>query len=569
MELKSTFTHLHYERPDLDSLLAQIEERRVALEQAGSAAEQYDHWQEINALSADWHTAETLAHIRHSINSLDPFYKEEQDFYDAVSPRVQEIKVKLYRTLLGSPFRAELEETVGDHVFRMAELELKTFSPEVMDLLAQENRLVSEYNALRAAAQIEFRGQKLTLAQITPYTQDADPGVRREAIQKSTAFYAENLEAFDRIFDELVKLRTEIAHRLGYENYLALGYARMGRLDYGPKDVAGYREAVLKYIVPVAKKLRQRQAKRIGVKTLNFYDEGYEYPTGNPKPIGTEQEMLKHAQKMYHELAPEAGEFFDFMLEHELMDLQARTGKRGGGYCTFLINYRAPFIFSNFNGTAHDVEVLTHEAGHAFQVYRSRNAILPEYIWPTMESAEIHSMSMEFLTWPWMKPFFGESTQRFYFSHLAQSLNFIPYGCLVDHFQEEVYTHPELTPAERRQTWRRLEKKYLPHRRYEDLTVLEEGAFWFRQLHIYNMPLYYIDYTLAQVCAFQFWKLSRENRQQAWQQYLALCNAGGRYPFRKLVEIAGLRNPLDEGTLPAVVDEIAQYLDSVQEKELL
>jgi M3 family oligoendopeptidase len=300
---------------------------------------------------------------------------------------------------------------------------------------------------------------------------------------------------------------------------------------------------------------------------MKSYDLALSFLTGNPKPQGDRAWQVDKATKMYDAMSKETSEFFHFMLDHELLELDSKPGKEGGGYCTYLPDYRAPFIFANFNGTSHDVDVLTHEAGHAFQVYQSRDHI-PEYRWPTMESAEIHSMSMEFLAWPWIHEFFIDDTPKYKFTHLAGALSFLPYGVLVDEFQHHIYEKPEMTPEERKALWRRLEKKYLPFKDYDDDTFLERGTFWFRQGHIFGAPFYYIDYTLAQVCAFQYWVMAQQDHDKAFASYLALCKLGGSKSFVELLESANLQNPFKSGTVKAIIQPIKAYLDGIDDTKL-
>jgi M3 family oligoendopeptidase len=354
-----------------------------------------------------------------------------------------------------------------------------------------------------------------------------------------------------------------MAEKLGYDNFVQMGYERMNRTDYDSKMVANYREEIRKHVVPLASKLLKAQAKRIGVDKLMHYDISYKYPDGNPNPKGNPEWILAKAAQMYKELSPETHEFFTFMQEKELMDLVAKPGKAPGGYCTYIGGMRAPYIFSNFNGTSGDIDVLTHEAGHAFQVYQSRDFSIPEYQWPTMEACEIHSMSMEFLTWPWMKSFFEEDVDKYYEAHLSSALLFLPYGVAVDEFQHEVYEHPQWTPAQRNESWLSIQKKYLPEWDVTEDSFLSSGGFWQKQAHIFEMPFYYIDYTLAQVCALQFWKRSRENKGLAWSDYLRLCKAGGSLSFLELVDLAGLKSPFEAGTVAEVVGEAEQYLEIV------
>jgi M3 family oligoendopeptidase len=254
------------------------------------------------------------------------------------------------------------------------------------------------------------------------------------------------------------------------------------------------------------------------------------------------------------------GTFFRMLREHELMDLKGRPGKAGGGYCTMFPEWGAPFIYANFNGTKGDVVVFTHEMGHAFQGWSSRNKPVQDQVWPTMESAEIHSMSLEFLTWPWMEQFFGADASRFRQQHLAETLLFIPYGVAVDHFQHLVYARPEASADERNAMWQEVERLYLPWRTYGGIPALARGAFWQKQGHIYGMPFYYIDYTLAATCALQFWVRASTDPKKALDDYITLCRRGGEAPFRDLCQGAGLRAPFDDGALLDIVSRAAAEL---------
>jgi M3 family oligoendopeptidase len=364
-----------------------------------------------------------------------------------------------------------------------------------------------------------------------------------------------------------VRARHRIARTLGYDNFVPVGYARMRRSDYTPDMVANFRRQVRELIVPLASELYERQRRHLGIEQLCYYDEDYKFPSGNPKPVGAPDEIVENAGRMYRELSPETDVFFRHMLDAQLMDLVNRDGKATGGYCTYMQTFEAPFIFSNFNGTSGDIDVLTHEAGHAFQVWSSRHFDFDEYHWPTSDAAEIHSMSMEFFTWPWMPLFFGADTDKYYFMHLSNAIKFLPYGVAVDEFQHIIYENPDLTPSERNAMWRNLEKTYLPHRNYDGNTFLENGGFWQKQNHIFNSPFYYIDYTLAQICAFQFWKKDHENHTEAWADYLQLCQAGGSHSFLDLVKLANLRSPFDDGCVASVVGEIRKYLDAVDDSK--
>ncbi|TGE33376.1 M3 family oligoendopeptidase [Desulfosporosinus sp. Sb-LF] len=559
------FKEFVYKRPDMLEMQSSFAALIKKFSQSSSMDVQNAAMVEINFLRGEFESMSQIASIRHTVDTTDKYYEQEQAYFDETTPIYQGLISQFYQALVDSQFRSKLEEKWGKQLFTIAELTIKTFKPEIIEDLQLENKLATEYTKLIASAKIMFEGEERNLPGLGPFQQSTDRGMRKKANEAKYTFFSEQEEALDKIFDELVSVRTRIAKRLGFQNYVELGYARMLRSDYQPDEVANFREQVAEHIVPVATKLRNRQRRRLGLDRLMYYDEKFSFLTGNAKPQGDPDWILKHGQRMYRELSPETDEFFSFMTERELMDLVSKKGKAGGGYCTFISQYQAPFIFSNFNGTSGDVDVLTHEAGHAFQVYSSRKYALPEYQWPTYESCEIHSMSMEFLAWPWMDLFFEEASDKYRFTHLSEALLFIPYGVTVDEFQHFVYSHPEATPQERKDAWREIEKKYLPHRQYGDNEYLERGSYWHQQGHIFSAPFYYIDYTLAQICAFQFWKRSQEGRVGAWQDYLQLCQAGGSKSFLELVELAHLMSPFDKECVLSVIAVIEQWLDEVDD----
>ncbi|MCA1039688.1 M3 family oligoendopeptidase [Bacillus infantis] len=562
------FSEYTYVRPDMDEAGRKFEAALERFRGAASADEQNEAMKEFNQIRNDIGTMFNLCYIRHSIDTNDEFYKNEQGYMDDVQPQLEGFVTDYYKELVGSKFRSELEEKWGKQLFALADAQLKVFKPEILPLMQKENKLSSEYTKLMASAKIDFEGEERTLAQMEPFTESTDREMRKRAQEARFGFLADNEEELDRIYDDLVKVRTEIAQKLGYNNFVELAYYRMYRTDYNAEMVAKFRGQVKEHIVPIATKLKQRQQERIGLDELKYYDEPFQYKTGNAVPKGSPEWIIENGQKMYDELSEETGRFFSFMNENQLMDLVAKKGKAGGGYCTYIENHKAPFIFSNFNGTSGDIDVLTHEAGHAFQVYSSSHFEIPEYNWPTYEAAEIHSMSMEFFTWPWMENFFKEDTDKYKFSHLSSALLFLPYGVSVDEFQHWVYENHTATPQERKQAWREIERKYQPHKDYEGNEYLENGGFWQRQGHIFNSPFYYIDYTLAQICAFQFWKRSRENQEEAWSDYVKLCGLGGSLPFTELVKEANLLSPFEEGCVESVIGEIESWLNSVDDKSL-
>ncbi len=561
------FKDFKYQRPDTEKLQNKIIELTALIASGYPVETEIEAMQSMFDLMDDYESMQTLVSIRNSLDTTDKFYEDEQNFFNEFNPKLQEFTHNFDLKTLKSEHRDKLEQKFGSLMFKMIEQQLKTFKPEIIPDLQAENKLSTEQQKLMASAKIEFEGGVYNLSQMAPFMQDLDRNKRHRAQLAVSNFLEEKEKEIDRIYDDMVKVRTKIAKTLGYENFVQLAYDRLGRVDYTAKEVKTYRDQVYKEVVPIATELTARKAKRIGIKNPKSYDLTLSFKSGNPTPKGDRAWQVARAVKMYDELSPITGKFFRRMVDMEVLELDAKPGKSGGGYCTFIPNYDTPFIFANFNGTQHDVEVLTHEAGHAFQSYQSRN-LIPAYRWPTLEACEIHSMSMEFLTWPWMKDFFLEDTDKFKFNHLSGSILFLPYGVAVDEFQHIVYENPEMTPDERKTAWRNIEKKYLPFKDYDDDEFMKKGTYWFKQGHIFGVPFYYIDYTLAQVCAFQYWIKANKDHEKAFESYLELCNLGGSKSFVNLLEANKLRNPFMQGTVKEIIKPIKEYLDSVDDLKL-
>ena len=554
------FKDFKYERPNIEEIEKAYKKAIAIILGDVSLDDVINGIEEINKVRADFETMSSLCSVRYSINTTDQFYEQESEFFDENSPVVSAFETELAKALLDCKYQKELKEKYGEHLFNMLKVQLESFNPIIIEDMKQENKLVTKYEKLIASAKIEYQGGVYNTSQMAPFLTSTDREVRKSSEKALWKFFEENSDEFDSIYDELVKTRDTMAKKLGYKNYIELGYKRLGRLDYNSDDVANYRKQICEEIVPLAGKIVEKQAKRIGIKDIKNYDLNLEFLSGNPKPIGDLEYKVNTARKMYHEMSKETGEFIDFMIDNELMDLEAKPGKMSGGYCTSFRNYKAPFVFSNFNGTSGDVDVLTHEMGHAFQNYCSRNFEVLEYVWPTMEAAEIHSMSMEFFAYPWIEDFFKEDTAKYLYSHLTGTITFIPYGACVDEFQHEVYEHPEMTPQMRKELWSRLEKKYTPYKVYEN-EFLKQGNYWIRQSHIFSTAFYYIDYTLAQVCAQQFWVKNQVDPKKAWEDYLRLCKAGGSKSFTKLLEVANLKNPFNDGSIKYVTEKLEKWIE--------
>lgn len=523
---------------------------------------------EINALRDEIETTMNLVRIRFSQNTKDDFYSKENNYIDEVSPIYDGIVHEYFQLLVNSEFKDELVKEHGQQLMTLAKLQLKTFSQEIIPNLMIENQLCSAYQKLSGSAEFDYKGKTLSMSQMGSYLSDDNREVRLESRHLVMAFYEKNESEYDRIYDELVKIRTEIAHQLGYDDYVQLGYDRYARSDYDHTMVKDFRDAVHEHIVPVAEELASKQQKRLGLDKLSFIDEPLLFKTGNAKPQGNPEWIISQGDKVFSALGCQTGDCYKKMNEQGLLDLVARKGKSGGGYCEYLNTHQMPFIFSNFNGTSGDIDILTHEFGHAFQVYQTRDFAVTDYHWPTSEACEVHSTAMEYMTWPSMNLFFNEDADKYRFTHLSTSIGFIPYIVTVDEFQHFVYENPKASPTERKEKWREIEKKYMPHKEYEDFDFYNRGGTFFRQSHIFTIPFYYIEYALAKICAYQFWRDSRNDFNATWDRYIKLCQLGGKHSFLELLSRSGVKSPFKKDTIKNLMPEIIGYFDQIDDSKM-
>ena len=553
-------SEIPYERPDLEQLQTKYKSLQIRFTEAKHSTDQISVLEEWNDLRIDLATLSNLVYIRFSQNITDEWAKTEKDFFDQNGPTIHEWNIQLIKEIVKSPFVEDIKKQWGELFVEKLEMSLQTFIPEIKEELIEESKLTQRYAEIFASAKIEFDGETYNLSSLEPKVLSTDRSTRKRAQQTRLGFIGSHAEELDSLYQDLVKTRTSAAKKLGFNSYTELAYKELGRTEYNPEMIAGFRDQISRVVVPLVHELKKDQSSRLGLDTLMFFDEGLLFADGNPNPQGEPDWIVDQASVMYKELSPITDTFFSMMRENEILDLVTRPNKSVGGYCSSFPKYGIPFIFSNFNGTTHDVEVLTHEAGHALQNYLSSKHKPLEYRWPSYEAAEIHSMSMEYITWPWMKNFFGDQTNKFKYAHLVKSIQFLPYACAVDEFQHWVYDNPNAQPKERLEFWKTMEKKYLPWRVYEDMPEGSEGRVWQFQSHIYRTPFYYIDYALAQICALQFWVKSRENKEEAMKDYLHICEIGGSKTFLDIVKSGNLQSPFASNTIQDIIQVAREWI---------
>ena len=549
-----TFSTLKYERPDFVHMGETWKKAAEDIRNASDYGEVKRIMAAVDEESRHISTMVNIANIRNTLDTTDEFYEAENEYNETTYPTVEKYSVEYGKSLIDSPFAKDINEEYGPELLTATQREIDSFNPAMVPFMQRESILCNRYQKIMATAQIPFRDEKYNLYGIQKFFENPDRDIRKEAYKAYSDFYAGNESELEEIFDELVKLRTEMGKALGYDNYIPLGYKLQGRSDYGCKEVAAFRKQVLEEIVPLCEKIYRAQAERIGVDEIKAFDEDFVFPDGNAVPAGDDDFMIEEARKMYHDLSPETGEFIDFMIEHELMDLKNKPNKASTGYMTELLDYNAPFVFSCFNQTIDDMGVLAHELGHAFAGYQAmRHQPVSAYTMCSTDIAEIHSMSMEQFTYSYAEQFFGKDADKYRFAHLQEAMTFVPFGVAVDEFQHIIYENPQLSPKERTFEWHKLEEKYMPWRKYENDEFFERGGDWYHKLHFFFFPVYYINDTLTIMGAMEFKKRFEEDRDNTWKDYVKLCNAGGSLNYLGLLKLAGLSVPFEEGSVKKAI----------------
>lgn len=556
------FNDLPLTIPNLEKVKKQYEDILQEIKEADTAEKVVSLIHKKDKIDVEVSSDVSIINIRYTIDTTNKEYKEANEKINQIIPVISSYSLPIVKEILTKPFRKEMEDKLGKFLFDKMENSLLAFDEKIIPNLIKDNELCSKHDEILGSSKIKYNGEIYTITQLGKFTNSPDRQVRKEVSKLIENFFKKNNEELGKVYDEMVKNRNEIALKMGFNNFMEYQYKSLGRVDYDFEDVRKYRDQIYRVVLPIYKKLIRKQSKLLDIKTLQFYDLNLDFKDGNPQPNGEIDELVEYAKKMYNQMSPDIGSFFEMMADSNLLSLKATPGKVPGGYMTTILKYKVPFIFANSNGTTGDVDTLTHEVGHAFQYYNARNVGISDYTMPTLEACEIHSMSMEFLTYPYMDLFFNDMAEKYKYMHLKDAITILPYICLIDEFQENVYLNVNMSHEERCAKFRELEKKWLPLKKYNGFPFYNKGTWWLKQGHVFNSPFYYIDYSLAQVVAFQFFEESLKNKDKTWKKYVRLCKMGGKYPFLTLLEKNHLRNPFIEGNVKKAIKPLLKILNS-------
>lgn len=533
-----------------------------AFNNAKNFEEQNNSFKELNKHRLLYEGTKNLRMLNHFSDLNNVKAQEEYAAIQQSEPLYLSLVNDYYETILSATYRDDLEKMWGEQLFKLAEIKIKTFNNEVAEEIEKENKLILEYQQIFRKAESVFRGESISLSSLIPYIFSSDRSIRKEAFESKYLFFQKNEKEFDRILDELVKVRHQMALKLGYPSYIELGYHRMHRTNLNQSDFKKYRKQVKEVGVPLVNDLRNKQKERLQVEKLTYYDEHVYFQTPAPKPVGDYQQILTTYRHVFDELSPETSSFYNEIMTNGNLDLQNRPEKTGGAFATYIGQEVAPYIYCNFNGTSNDVRVFAHEAGHAFQFYMTREKQIHEYIIP-FDSAELFSFIMERLVWPWMEQFFGDEVNRYKYEHLTQGIMYMPIASVVDEFEHFLYQYPKATALERKQQWRKLEQEYMPQKDYDQNEFLERGMGFCEYGHIFSTPFYFFDYDLANFCSLQMWMKQQKEGVPPVKSFISMCESGGSLSFEDLLARANLMSPFEEDSLTTILEEVQVWLNNV------
>ncbi|NEU05367.1 M3 family oligoendopeptidase [Clostridium senegalense] len=562
------FEDFEYKRVDIEEAKRKVLKLIKDFRNSDSYENQCFVIDEINEIRNEFISMKVICELRKYLGINKEFYSKEMEYYADAEPIMDGLICEYYKALDSSKFKKMLKCRYGNQLFDLAKMKMRCVSDEIIEELQEENKIMVDYFELfnKLKSRKKFDGKFIGICEFNEYINSDLREIRKSGYEAQTEIYIENENEIQNLFDKLVKVRNKMALKMGYENFIEMGYARMKRVGYDKNMVSNFRKQILKYVVPLNKELAKHQGKRIGVDKLKYYDEIIQFKNGNARLNIKEKDIIKKLQKVYEEISDETRKFFNYVVKNNLIDIENRENKECFAFCEYIFRYKSPFVFLVYNGVTEDFNSIIHELGHAFQLYLCRDYDIPEYIIPSEDVAEICSMSMEFLIEPWIDEFFDKDIEKYKFYHMVTQLYLLTYISIVDEFQHFVYEKPEATYEERNKIWRKLEMKYIPYRDYGKNDFLNKGGYWLRQAHIFVDPFYYIDYGLAQIVAFDFWHKSKLNSKKAWNDYTKVCEAGGSKSFLEIIKLGNLKNPFEEESIKYIIKCIREWILDIEEK---
>ncbi|MGN0482112.1 MAG: M3 family oligoendopeptidase [Lachnospiraceae bacterium] len=566
IEAAYKFSQLAYTPSDYEKINQKLESLTKKITEAKRVEDVIAGIEESETLMDQVSYSYNLAFIRSSLDCTDEFYQDAIQKEGAGISMLQ--TAPFHKALLDSPFLPELEKRYGTEFRPVLE---QNFQTKVggHELMAKEQVLVSQYQQKKASLQVKFRGKQYSEGEMFVFFDDPNRQTRLDARKALAQAVLEQKETFAPMLTELISLRDQIAKENGFENYLEYANASYSRRGYGEAEMTAFCQQVKEELVPLLSELREEQRKRLGVEKLMSYDEHIYFADGNAAPAGDAAFLTEQSKKMYDALSPELGTFFKAMVESESLDVAPSVHKVAGmGFCTDVSREYLPYVFGNCNGTDTDVEVFTHEIGHAWQGYLTKKQVDLDLLQQMpLDAVEIPSKTMELFTYPYAENFFGKDAAKFRQGHFIGALREIASYCSIHEFNTWIYTHVGASFEELTEKQIEIEKLYHPELDYGEMEpYVLQGCDLMRSMAVYMFPRYVISYALSEMCAMDLFRQMKEDPAAAWAAYGKLCSVGGSLSYPDILAGAGLEPAYAKNRVGKVVTFAREYIKTELEK---
>ncbi len=543
--------------PQIEPLFDKLEQRAI------KTKEQLEGWLlDQSELAAAITEEGAVRYIRMTCQTDDPEREKAYlHFIENIEPKVKQAFHRLDKKYVESPARKKLSRERYFVLDRRIENRVAIFRYENVPLETEATKLAQRYQKLCGAMTVYFDGREQTLQQMAKYLEEPDRKLRQQAWELIVERRLKDREELDQIYDALLSIRQKIAQNAGFENFRDYAFRWWERFDYTPEDCFRFHQAVETLVVPLMREIQQQRRRKMNLKILRPWDLAVD-PEGRPplRPFDNTKKLVEGCAEIFERVDRELAEQFRHMVDLNLLDLESRKGKAPGGYQQNLDERRLPFIFMNAVGRDGDVRTLLHEAGHSFHALAARQEPLHAYRSAPLEFAEVASMGMDLLGGEHLSVFYApEEAARSKREHLEGVVNLLPWIATIDAFQHWIYTHPGHSRKDREECWLELRRRFGGIESWEGLEPALRAA-WQRQLHLYEVPFYYIEYGIAQLGALGVWHHYKKDPRGAVEAYKRALAVGGSRPLPELFKAAGLRFDFGPDSIAHVVESLRAEL---------
>lgn len=567
--MKEKIDNVIFNEKEINEILNNMDKILNRINKLANTSDAIDNINNFNKLRDHYLTLYWISYVGYLKDIKDEKYLKSEEIFGKADSVYNNLIYKYYSCLLKLKNNEQIVGQLGNRVFELANNQSKLFSDDegIQDLASKEKELCKNYQKIIISTKFEFNGETINLSQLAKYYKDNDRALRKNAFDKRFEVLIELMPEIDKIVDQLIDTRNNIAIRLGLKNYTEYGFIKMNRIGYTEDDLKVFKNNVIKYFVPISQKLYDSQKQRLGLKEFDYYDEAILFSDGNAKIEVPLDELINKLKNTFNEMNLEISDLFCNMLDEGLIDLADRENKSSGGLTTYFPDYGYPTFIKKYLGLEENLTSIFHEFGHCTQLYYSGNQKYHENRWPTFDICEIHSTSMELLAYPYLKDYFNDNSNKYCVRHLTGLINVIIQMCATDDFECELYKNPEMKSSSRNELWKKTAKQYCPYKHY-DHAYFNLGISWQADTNRITDPFYGIDYSLASICALSFYKEELLNKSEALAKYIDLCKDGGSLSLKEIIYKYSLDNPFNEQDIEKLSEfidkEITCYLENLK-----